>query len=311
MNPIKLKIDFDIAQKEIPIKWPSFFNMGSCFAENQSSRLTELGFSLYSNPFGIIYNPVSIKKILCRITDDNKYISSDFKSVNGYFSLEHHGSFKYELLENAIDQSNSILNKTKEKLKQTDICIITLGTSLVYQYDYKIVANCHRLPTKDFQQVQLTHQQVLNSIASITNCFKSLNKNIHITFTVSPIRHLRSGVIENSRSKAVLISAIHDFTESGENTNTSYFPAYEIFIDELRDYRFSNEDFVHPTKQAQDYIWDRFCDTYFSKNTKTIISSVKNYTNFKNHRPIKLEPYQEKLDQMKKQLIKTYPFLSL
>ena len=130
-------------------------------------------------------------------------------------------------------------------------------------------------------------------------------------FTVSPIRHLKSGIVKNQRSKALLISTIHDVIESLNHSNTTYFPAYEIFIDELRDYRFCEEDLSHPNKQAQDYIWERFCETYFSENTKTIISSVEKYTNYKNHRPIKLEPYQEKLDQMKKQLIKTYPFLHL
>jgi hypothetical protein len=122
---------------------------------------------------------------------------------------------------------------------------------------------------------------------------------------------LKSGIVKNQRSKALLISSIHDVIESLDHSTTTYFPAYEIFIDELRDYRFCEEDLSHPNKQAQDYIWERFCETYFSENTKTIISSVEKYTNYKNHRPIKLEPYQEKLDQMKKQLIKTYPFLHL
>ena len=311
MKPLRLKIDFEIPKCVLQQKWPSFYTIGSCFAENQSSRLTRLGFSLNSNPFGIIYNPVSIEKILCRIVDDDKYTSHDFKSVDGYFSLEHHGSYKYEMLDAAINESNSILTKTKERLKQTDICVITLGTSLVYQYDHKIVANCHRLPTQDFKQIQLTYQEIFNSLNSIIKYCKSLNNNIQLVFTVSPIRHLKSGIVKNQRSKALLISSIHDVIESLNHSNTTYFPAYEIFIDELRDYRFCEEDLSHPNKQAQDYIWERFCETYFSENTKTIISSVEKYTNYKNHRPIKLEPYQEKLDQMKKQLIKTYPFLHL
>ena len=311
MNSIKLKIDFDIAKKEFPFLWPSFFNMGSCFAENQSLKFNDFGFSINSNPFGIFYNPISIELILRRILTEKFYTPNDFLSLDGYFSLEHHGSYRYDTLNNAIEESNLILTKTKNHLKRVEVCVITLGSSLVYKHENKIVANCHRLPTQDFEQVQLTHQQVLNSIASITDCFKSLNKNIHIVFTVSPVRHLRSGVIENSRSKAILISALHDFIESKESINTSYFPAYEIFMDELRDYRFSKEDFVHPTKQAQDYIWGRFCDTYFTGETKTIISSVEKYLNYKNHRPSKIELYQKQLNDMKQQLLKTYPFLKL
>lgn len=311
MNPIKLKIDFEIIKKELPFQWPSFYTIGSCFAENQSSRLSNLGFSVNSNPFGIFYNPLSIEQILRRILTKRFYAPNDFLSLDDYFSLEHHGSFKYDALNDAVEESNLILSKTENHLKQTNICIVTLGTSLVYQFNEKTVANCHRLPTQDLEQIQLSHQQVLDSITFIANCLKSLNKNIHIVFTVSPIRHLRSGVIENSRSKAVLITAIHDFIKSKDNTKISYFPAYEIFMDELRDYRFSKEDLAHPTKQAQDYIWSRFCDTYFSDDTKTIVSSVEKYLNFKNHQPSKLEPHLEQLNDMKKQLLKTYPFLNI
>ena len=311
MNPIKLKIDFDITQKELPLKWPSFFSMGSCFAENQSMRLSRLGFNVKSNPFGILYNPISIEQTLRRIQQDKKYESKDFISSNYYFSLEHHGSFEYESLNAALEQSNLILAKSRGQLTQTDVCIFTLGTSLVYQYDGKTVANCHRLPTQDFEQVQLTYQQVSKRLKLITKYCKTLNPKIHLIFTVSPIRYLRSGIVESNRSKALLVSTIHDLIEYLKDPNISYFPAYEIFIDELRDYRFSKEDLSHPNKQAQDYIWSRFCDTYFSDDTKTIVSSVEKYLNFKNHQPSKLEPHLEQLNDMKKQLLKTYPFLNL
>ena len=135
--------------------------------------------------------------------------------------------------------------------------------------------------------------------------------SIVLIFTVSPIRHLRSGIVESNRSKAILISIIHDLIESLKDPNISYFPAYEIFIDELRDYRFSKEDLSHPNKQAQDYIWRRFCNTYFANDTKTIISSVEKYSNFKNHQPLKVESHQEQLNDMKQQLLRTYPFLNL
>ena len=311
MNLIKLKIDFDIPQKELPFKWPSFYSMGSCFAENQSMRLSRSGFNVKSNPFGIQYNPVSIEQTLWRIQLDKKYESQDFISSDRFFSLEHHGSFEYDSLNAAIEGSNLILAKTRDQLKQTDVCIFTLGTSLVYQYDGKTVANCHRLPTQDFEQVQLTHQQAFDSLNSIIKYCKIFNPNLYLIFTVSPIRHLRSGIVESNRSKALLISTIHDLIEYQKDPNISYFPAYEIFIDELRDYRFSKEDLSHPNKQAQDYIWSRFCDTYFSDDTKNIVSSVEKYLNFKNHQPSKLEPHLEQLNNMKKQLLKTYPFLNL
>ena len=311
MNLIKLKIDFDIPQKELPFKWPSFYSMGSCFAENQSMRLSRSGFNVKSNPFGIQYNPVSIEQTLRRIHLDKKYEAQDFISSNRFFSLEHHGSFEYDSLNAAIGQSNLILTKTRDQLKQTDVCIFTLGTSLVYQYDGKTVANCHRLPTQAFKHVQLTYQQTFDSLNSIIKYCKKFNPNLHLIFTVSPIRHLRSGIVESNRSKAILISIIHDLIESLKDPNISYFPAYEIFIDELRDYRFSKEDLSHPNKQAQDYIWRRFCNTYFANDTKTIISSVEKYSNFKNHQPLKVESHQEQLNDMKQQLLRTYPFLNL
>ena len=187
---------------------------------------------------------------------------------------------------------------------------ITLGTSLVYTYSDTTVANCHKVPNNEFKQRQLTFAEVKKSIETITEHVSKLNKNAHLIFTVSPIRHLRSGVAESSRSKATLLAALHEAI--ADNDQASYFPSYEIFMDELRDYRFAKEDMTHPTMQAQEYIWQKFCDTYFSDKTLKILQDVKKYTKLTAHRPIHApELHQKQVADKLKTLQTNYPFLQL
>lgn len=311
MNPLRLKIELDIPKNELPYLWPSFFNIGSCFAQNQSSKMRRLGFAVSDNPFGILYNPVSIQHLLDRVASDNFYTPNDFYLEEDYFSFEHHGSYHYSSLENAVQKSNDIIKKSKKVFKDSDICLITLGTSLVYEYEGNIVANCHRIPNQKFNHTQLTHSDVLSSLHSIVSACKKIAPSSSVIFSVSPIRHLKSGIVESSRSKSVLIAAIHEFMDDYTNDDISYFPGYEIFMDELRDYRFSKEDLTHPNDQAQHYIWDRFCETYFSKQTLDIIQSVNDFRRLEEHRPQKEDKHAKQVYQMKQKLKNQYPFLTI
>lgn len=307
---MKLKIDFDISADELKSEWPSFFTIGSCFADSQAQRMKKLGMDVQSNPFGIVYNPISIEKILERISNTRLYTEVDFVQKATYFSWEHHGDFKYPSINDAITHSNLILKESNESLAQANVVIVTLGTSLVYSYNSSVVANCHKQPNKEFEHNQLSFEQTKKSIQGILDQISNCNTEAKVIFTVSPIRHLRSGVATNSRSKAVLISAIHEVLHGNKQHN--YFPSYEIFIDELRDYRFAKSDMTHPTEQAEEYIWQRFCETYLSDKTQSILQDVKKYTQLAAHRPIHApELHQKQVAEKLKTLQTNYPFLQL
>ncbi len=307
---MKLKIDFDISKDAQVTKWPAIFTIGSCFAHSQAKRMKKLGMVEQSNPFGILYNPVSIECILARVSNSTLYQESDFEEREKVFSWEHHGDFKYKGKEEAVASSNQKVNETKEFLSKSDIVIITLGTSLVHTKDFNVVANCHKQPNKEFEQRQLTFEETKESIQRMIDRVWMINDKAKIIFTVSPIRHLRSGVVESSRSKAVLLAAIHEVLL--ENKQHSYFPSYEIFMDELRDYRFAKEDMTHPTEQAEEYIWDRFCETYFSSATNSILHEVKKYNQLAAHRPIHdSQKHEQQVAKKRNTLNTNYPFLHL
>ena len=309
---VKLKLDFDITPSPIAVNWPSFFLMGSCFASNQGTKLANAGFDVITNPFGIIYNPVSMATLLYRIAKPQFYAVDDFIQHGKFFSLEHHGDYKYDSLQEAINTSNAILSSSVSKLCKADVVVLTFGTSLVFHHLQlqKIAGNCHTLPNKDFEVLQLHFDTVKSTIQNCIKSIRKLNENAHIALTVSPVRHIKSGVVNNSRSKANLIAALHEAL--AEENNASYFPAYEIFIDELRDYRFAKEDLTHPTDLAVDYIYDRFTSTYFSKNTLSIADEVSKFQRFAAHRPMSSpELHLTQVTEKRRELLHKYPFLHL
>lgn len=311
---MKFTIDFKIPKRPLLVEWPSFFTMGSCFAEVQAQKLSNSGFEVLNNPFGIIFNPVSTFKIIERIAQDVEYQTKDFLQYDGaYFCLEHHGNFKFESLQEAISSSNNVLHKTKEFLKNTDVVVLTWGTSLVYIHEESqdVAGNCHKLPQNIFSKKQLSYQDTSRAIASQFHLLRDIcKKDVKIIATISPIRHLRSGLIENNRSKAILLAALHEIIESKDDV--IYFPSYEIFMDELRDYRFSKEDMTHPTSQAENYIWQRFCETFFGKDLLGIIDQVQSYCTFAAHIPRKNPKTHETLRlEKKKLLLEKYPFLKI
>ena len=308
---MKLKIDFTIPAHQIGGNWPSFFTIGSCFADSQACRMRSLGMEAYSNPYGIVYNPISIERIFERSLSSKPYTTQDFEQRESIFSWEHHGDFKYQNTADAVAESNAILTETVAKLVHAEVIIITYGTSLVYTHAKNIVANCHKVPNREFEQKQLRFLEVKESIQQTLRHIATLNPTAQVVFTVSPVRHLRSGVSESSRSKAILIGALHEVLDEAQNNHYSYFPSYEIFMDELRDYRFAKTDMTHPTEQAEEYIWDRFCETYFSKETLQIVEDVKKYNQLAAHRPIhSAELHNMHVSEKLKILQKNYPFLN-
>jgi hypothetical protein len=255
--------------------------LGSCFTENIGHYLKQFQFQANINPFGIIYNPISIFGNLDKIIQHKIYLENDLLLHNElYLSLDHHGQFSGTDKTDVLSTINSKITQSNADFKSTKFIIITLGTAFAYTHleQNRIVANCHKIPNNAFEKRLLSIEEIKSSFNSIK---KKLNDKT-ILFTVSPVRHWRDGAIENQRSKSILIESIHQLI--AENSNCFYFPAYELMMDELRDYRFYAEDMLHPNTVAVKYIWERFQDTYFSEPTKEMNLEIEKINLLRQHR---------------------------
>ncbi len=315
-----------VFQTKIHLKKQAFYKidynsklllLGSCFSENIGNKLNYYKFQSITNPFGILFHPKAIEVLIANAINEKEYTKDDvvfnneqWHSFNAHSSLS--SSDKNELIHNL----NTVNTLTLQQLKNATHIIITLGTSWVYRFieTDTIVANCHKIPQKKFLKEILTVDEITESIDAITKLITSINKNITITFTVSPVRHLKDGFIENQRSKSHLLSAIHQLIDSVQSDRINYFPSYEILMDELRDYRFYTEDMIHPSKIAIDYIWERFTEAWFSEQTKEAMKKVETVQKGITHRSF--NPTSEahlkflnNLQQKKETLVKAFPFM--
>jgi len=259
--------------------------LGSCFSENIGDKLNYFKFQTNQNPFGILFHPKAIENLVTNAINKKKYLPEDLIFQNErWHCFDAHSSLssadKNELLANL----NSAITATNKKLKEATHVIITLGTSWVYRFieTDAIVANCHKIPQKKFLKKLLSVDEVTKSLKTTIALLKSVNKNVHILFTISPVRHLKDGFTENMQSKSHLITAIHSVINAN---NSSYFPSYEIMMDELRDYRFYAQDMMHPNKTAINYIWERFMETQISDNSKLTMQEIETIQKGISHRP--------------------------
>lgn len=245
---------------------------GSCFTENIGKYLGDYQFKTLINPFGIIYNPISIFNSLDRIIQKKLYMEDDLLLQNKlYISLDHHGEFSSTNKLEVLNHINSNIEQAYSFYKASKYFIITLGTSLVYKHieQDKVVANCHKIPNTAFHKIFLSVDEIVKDFNKIA----AFLQDKKIVFTVSPVRHWRDGAVENQRSKSILIESIHQIIE--QHNNCYYFPTYEIMMDELRDYRFYAEDMIHPNEVAIKYIWQKFSETYFSEHTNKINKRIE------------------------------------
>ena len=263
----------------------SFF-IGSCFTDNIGNKLNELKFPVIINPFGVLYNPVSVKKSLEFIIKNYKFDETKLEFFNEkWFSFYHHTKFSSANKKDTLKLINNNITEAHSFLKQTKFLFITFGTSWVYKLKEtgSYVSNCHKLPAKMFEHLMLPKEQIIEEYKNLINQLLEFNSKLKIVFTVSPIRHWKDGAANNQLSKANLIVAIHDIIEQYECA--SYFPAYEIMMDDLRDYRFYTDDMLHPSNQAISYIWDKFKSSYIKKSTLQISNQIKKFIIAKNHIP--------------------------
>ncbi|MEQ9008774.1 MAG: GSCFA domain-containing protein [Ekhidna sp.] len=258
--------------------------MGSCFSDKIGDYLSENKLQCLSNPFGTIYNPHSIFRLLSNSSEANNVIESQ----GVHYHWDAHGEVSGLSETETITLFEKRNKQTQTFLKNCKWLIITSGTAIVYENQVgNIVANCHKVPAKDFKKRFLNQDEITQQFASLHSYLNDINTDLNIVFTVSPVRHIRDGLIENNRSKAILIDAVHNITS--QYKNTSYFPSYEIVMDELRDYRFFKTDRIHPTEEATEYVWNRFMETYFDEETKSFIQEWSKLKTAINHRPFQPE----------------------
>ena len=239
-------------------------SIGSCFSEELVGELLAGGFSGAQNPNGILYNPVSIADAMERVVLGENYTEEDFFEFNGmYHSWLHHGSFSSRDLDCAVEGCNRSLKHFRHVLAKAGVLIVTVSSAVVYveKEEGRVVANCHKLPGTAFSRHLLTPEQCVESLRRIAGRVREYNPGCLVVFTLSPVRHYPGNLVVNARSKAVLLTAIHEVC--GNMEGTAYFPAYEIVMDELRDYRFYKEDMIHLSPSAVRMIADYFISSCF------------------------------------------------
>jgi len=260
--------------------------IGSCFSENISEKLTYFKFNTYKNPFGILFNPIAIENLITKAINQTKFTEKDIFYLNErWHCFEAHSNLSNVDKNTLLANLNTAVKQTHKNLNETSHLIITLGTSWVYRFIETdlIVGNCHKIPQKKFLKEILSVKSIIASLENIITLVKNINPKINIIFTISPVRHLKDGFVENSKSKAHLLAAIHQLIEPRKNIN--YFPSYEIMMDDLRDYRFYKEDMVHPNKLAIQYIWEQFIVTWVHQESFPIMKEVETIQKGLAHKP--------------------------
>lgn len=291
--------------------------LGSCFSEHIGAKLDYFKFRTTQNPFGILFHPLAIEKLITRAVEKEYYREELFFLNDRWHCFDAHSSLSDISKEKLLENLNNQLIKIDKQLRQSTHIIITLGTAWAYQKKESgvTVANCHKVPQKEFDKYLLTVDDIASSLQRIVHQIETVNKKGQIVFTVSPVRHLKDGFIENQRSKSHLITAIHDVLSARSlGASGMYFPSYEIMMDELRDYRFYGNDMVHPNELAINYIWEKFQQVWISDAVKVPMKKVAEVQKGLQHRvfnPKGLEHQKFKimLQERITHLKKIYPFM--
>ncbi len=280
--------------------------IGSCFTEEIGKMMQDLKFDVLQNPNGILYNPVSIAAALDSYIENKMYNEDDLFFLNElWHSWQHHSVFSGMNKQKVLQDINHSQSEAHQFLKETSWLIITLGTSYNYRLKNSLepVANYHKAPGDFFEKKLLSVEEMISGLADIISKLQSNYPNLKIIFTVSPVRHVRDGVIENNRSKARLIEAIHSIKEN--YGDVFYFPAYELIIDVLRDYRFYKSDLVHPTDSAIAFVFEKFCNAFLNEDSLKLLEEIKSIIAAINHKPFQKESAaHKKFQQLQLEKIK-------
>jgi len=316
---MKLQTHIPLPKEQNPIGYASkLLLLGSCFVENIGDKLGYYKFQTEQNPFGILFHPLAIEKLLTKALKDQEYSEKDIFFFNErWHCLDAHSNLSSSNKEELLHKLALGLKQTREQLQKASHIILTLGTAWVYTFKetQQVVANCHKIPQKQFSKRLLSAAEIQESCGRIIALIRHINQGASIVITVSPVRHLKDGFVENQRSKAHLITGVHSGIEHAKlPLSVSYFPSYEIMMDELRDYRFYKQDMVHPNALAIAYIWEKFVEVWIAKDAQNVMDKVAQVQKGIQHRPFNSDSLEHKsflkaLEKKKTYLEQTYPFM--
>ena len=290
--------------------------LGSCFSENIGEKFTYFKFRQLQNPFGILFHPFAIENLVGKAVNQFVYTEKDLVFHNEqWHCFDAHSRLSSPDKIQLLETLNEALQQTYTKLKEASHIIITYGTAWVYQLKdtQNFVANCHKIPQREFDKKLILAEKLQESIQNTIELIQQVNPSAAFIFTVSPVRHIKDGFVENQQSKSALITAVHQSIASVKKT--AYFPSYEIMMDELRDYRFYAQDMLHPSDLAIDYIWQRFVETRLTQSTQQTMQEIDKIQKGMLHKAFNKESeahqkFLNKLEVSKKALIEKFPFIS-
>lgn len=262
--------------------------LGSCFTDNIGRKLKAHLFNVCANPLGILYNPSSIASALKRVINLEWLDQDEIQWMgNSFGSFEFHSVFNRSSKEDTLKEINGAIQMAHDYLLTSQHLFITLGTSYIYERKEtgKVVGNCHKQPEKEFKRFRLSPNEIIMEWADLLKSLWKVNSDIQVTFTVSPIRHMRDGAVENQLSKSTLLLAVDRLIHGFSKQNIDYYPSYEIMMDDLRDYRFYKADMVHPSDVAIDYIWEHMKKSFMNNKTVTLMKDINKLVKSANHRP--------------------------
>jgi hypothetical protein len=255
--------------------------IGSCFSDEIALKFKESGHLVAANPFGTVFHPLVIANFIKSLLDDSVTMISPVQREDVFLAWEANSSFHAYSESELLEKANHLKQEWKTALQNASVLFITVGTAFGYYLkNGELVGNCHKFPTANFEKRLSESNEIIAAFTEMLAILKNVNPSLKIVFTVSPVRHIKDGIIENNLSKARLLEAVHAVQNE---VNVSYFPSYEIVVDELRDYRFYKTDRVHPTEEAVAYVWKRISETYFSDTTIALNEEVAQYYSMKKH----------------------------
>jgi hypothetical protein len=262
--------------------------MGSCFTENMGEAMELLGYDVDINPFGILYNPVSISKSILRLVEGKPFETFElFQHNTLWHSYMHHGRFSDDTSEAVLHKINSRLLRSSQYIREAGFLFITLGTAWIYELKTtgEVVSNCHKVPAREFCRFRLSVGETVEALRNALDAVWAVNPELRVVFTVSPIRHTSDGATENQLSKATLLLAADALVKGYGPDRCYYFPSYELVMDELRDYRFYAEDMVHLSNVAVQFIWKKFEEAAIESESREISEKVVAINKALEHRP--------------------------